>query len=142
MVRFLYDQRCYEIKEKLLNGQTLFIQFQEMEDSKDCRNYNICLGIYNKRKHAVRNEEEVRITGKSPFLNVYKAIKMFDEIEQYVLDECREREENVRFWVGWVDNRRRDAYYKVLSKRGYDYQTMWGKKQLIKRVDYAHTACE
>lgn len=135
MVRWLRDQEAYEIKEKLPNGQTIFIQFQELDESKDCENYNICLGVYNKRKHAGVNEDNCRITGRSPFLNVYKAIKMFDEIESFVIEDGSRRGANVRFIVNWVDNRRRDAYYKVLSKRGYDFEMFDGKKQLTKRVD-------
>lgn len=95
-VHWIRGERAYEIKEKLSNGQTIFIQFQELEDSKDCKNYNICLGIYNKRKHAVVNEDECRITGEAPFLNVYKAIKMFDEIESYVIEDNVRRGYNVR----------------------------------------------
>jgi len=134
-VHWIRGERAYEIKEKLSNGQTIFIQFQELEDSKDCKNYNICLGIYNKRKHAVVNEDECRITGEAPFLNVYKAIKMFDEIESYVIEDNVRRGDNVRLIACWVDNRRRDAYFKVLSKRGYDFEIFWGKKQLVKRVE-------
>ena len=56
------EQYAYAIKEKLSNGQTLFMMFQELEDTKlDYINYNVVVGVYNKRKHANRNEDEKRI---------------------------------------------------------------------------------
>ena len=34
--------------------------------------------------------------------------------------------------ISWVDNRRRDIYYKYLSKRGYKYEVVDGQKFICK----------
>lgn len=133
------NEYAYIAKEKLSNGQTLFIMFQEMDDTKlDFLNYNVVLGVYSKRKHANENEVNARITGKAPWETVIKGVKMFDALEEYVIQECQRKHLGTAIYVHWLDNRRRDAYYSVLSKRGYSYGMAYGEKHLIKRVP-AHT---
>ena len=129
------DEYAYVIKEKLSNRQTVFIMFQELEESNSTIiYYNVALGIYNKRKHIDRNEDEKRITGTASWSNAIKIIKMFDKIEQYVVEENKYRGFGTIILVHWVDNRRRDAYYSVLKKRGYSYGMAFGKKHLIKKI--------
>ncbi len=129
------DEYAYVLKEKLSNGQTIFLMFQELDDTDlDYVNYNVVIGVYSKRKHANMNEENKRITGKSPWETAIKAVKMFDKIEQTVIQENLDYGKGVAIFVHWVDNRRRDAYYSVLSKRGYKYGMAFGEKHLIKRV--------
>ena len=87
--------------------------------------WNIWLTIYNKRKDMYTNMDKKIITGKDPFKTFIAARDMFYDVEAEVLKRelvegtC----EKVVIFCTWVDNRRRDAYYRVLHKHGYD----WGK---------------
>ena len=129
------DEYAYVAKEKLSNGQTLFMMFQEMEDTKlNYRNYNVVVGVYTKRKSAGYNEENALITGHSPWESAIKGIRMFDEMEKYVIQDIQDEGKGINIYVHWVSNRRRDAYYKVLSKRGYSYCMFEGIKHLVKRI--------
>ena len=129
------EEYAYIAKEKLSNGQTLFMMFQEMEDTKlNYRNYNVVVGVYTKRKSAGYNEENALITGHSPWESAIKGIRMFDEMEKYVIQDIQDEGKGINIYVHWVSNRRRDAYYKVLSKRGYSYCMFEGIKHLVKRI--------
>lgn len=129
------DEYAYIAKKKLSNGQTLFMMFQEMEDTKlNYRNYNVVVGVYTKRKSAGYNEENALITGHSPWESAIKGIRMFDEMEKYVIQDIQDEGKGINIYVHWVSNRRRDAYYKVLSKRGYSYCMFEGIKHLVKRI--------
>ena len=136
------EEYAYIAKEKLSNGQTLFMMFQELEDTKlDYLNYNVVVGVYTKRKSAGYNEENALITGHSPWESAIKGIKMFDEMEKHVIQEAQEEGKGINIYVHWVNNRRRDAYYKVLSKRGYSYCMFEGIKHLVKRIPPPTYAC-
>lgn len=87
--------------------------------------WNIFLTIYNKRKDAFTNMDKKVITGQNPFETFITARDMFYDVEAEVLKRELQygRSEKVVIFCTWVDNRRRDAYYKVLHKHGYN----WGK---------------
>lgn len=60
-----YDRdEGYIVKEKMSNGQTFYMAFQDIDETPDTIYWNIWLSIYSKRKHMKANENEVRITGK------------------------------------------------------------------------------
>ena len=65
------------------------------------------------------------ITGKNPIANFLTARRMFLEVEAEVIREelYHGPFDEITIFCTWVNNRRRDAYYKVLSRYGYD----WGK---------------
>ena len=123
----------YFIKQKLSSGQTMFMCFQLYEEPMDAARWNIVLGIYNKRKHTDRNETNAIITGKNPLESFVVARKMFIKLEHEVLTSYYGREYDTIIYCCWVDNRRRDAYYKVLSRYGYDYGVIDGHKVIYKR---------
>ena len=87
--------------------------------------WNIFLTIYNKRKDAFTNMDKKVITGQNPFETFITARDMFYDVEAEVLKRELQhgRSKKVVIFCTWVDNRRRDAYYKVLHKHGYN----WGK---------------
>ena len=87
--------------------------------------WNIYITIYNKRKDAFTNMDKKAITGKNPFKTFATARDMFYDVEAEVLKHELEygHSDKVVIFCTWVDNRRRDAYYRVLHKHGYD----WGK---------------
>lgn len=130
-IKYDYENRTYYIKEKIHN-QTMIMQFEECDRSLDMVYYNVVLGVYNKRKHAQKNEDNAIITGKYPFETVAKAARAFNFLEQEVIKENKFYDKKIMIMISWVDNRRRDIYYKYLSKRGYKYKTVDGQKFICK----------
>lgn len=130
-VKYDYENRTYYIKEKIHN-QTMIMQFEECDGSLDMVYYNVVLGVYNKRKHAQKNEDNAIITGKYPFETVVKATRAFNLLEQEVIKENKFYDKKIMIMISWVDNRRRDIYYKYLSKRGYKYEIVDGQKFICK----------
>lgn len=130
-VKYDYKNRTYYIKEKIHN-QTMIMQFEECDRSLDIIYYNVVLGVYNKRKHAQKNEDNAIVTGKYPFETVAKAVKAFNLLEQEVIKENKFYNRKIMIMISWVDNRRRNIYYKYLSKRGYKYEVVDGHKFICK----------
>ena len=130
-VKYDYKNRTYYIKEKIHN-QTMIMQFEECDRSLDMIYYNVVLGVYNKRKHAQKNEDNAIVTGKYPFETVSKAVRAFNLLEQEVIKENKFYNKKIMIMISWVDNRRRDIYYKYLSKRDYKYEVVDGQKFICK----------
>ena len=129
------ENREYKVKEKMSNGQTFLMTFSDLlDDSLDTVYYNVCISVHNKRKHAYQNEVEKRITGASPFESAILAMKAFDLLEKEVIARGERIGKRIVVVINWSDNRRRDVYYKFLSKRGYQYKIMWGEKCIAKTV--------
>lgn len=131
-IKYDSDNESYIIKEKIDN-QTFFMEFQIYDKTDDTVYFNICMGIYNKRKHAERNEEEIRITGLNPMKSVVTAIRAFNLLEEEVARTYPNRRKHIS--CGWIDNRRRDVYYKFLSKRGYQYGKLGNYKCIYKIIE-------
>lgn len=130
-VKYDYKNRTYYIKEKIHN-KTMIMQFEECDRSLDMVYYNVVLGVYNKRKHAQKNEDNAIVTGKYPFETVANAVRALNLLEQEVIKENKFYDKKVMIMISWVDNRRRDIYYKYLSKRGYKYEVVDGQKFICK----------
>jgi len=96
--------------------------------------WNIFLTIYNKRKDAFTNMDKKVITGQNPFATFATARDMFYDVEAEVLKRELEygHSNKVVIFCTWVDNRRRDAYYRVLNKHGYDWGKCSGGKCIMK----------
>jgi len=96
--------------------------------------WNIFLTIYNKRKDAFTNMDKKVITGQNPFATFAAARDMFYDVEAEVLKRELEygHSNKVVIFCTWVDNRRRDAYYRVLNKHGYDWGKCSGGKCIMK----------
>lgn len=130
-VKYDYKNRTYYIKEKIHN-QTMIMQFEECDRSFDMIYYNVVLGVYNKRKHAQKNEDNAIVTGKYPFETVANALRAFNLLEQEVIKENKFYNRKIMIMISWADNRRRDIYYKYLSKRDYKYEIVYGQKFICK----------
>lgn len=131
-VKYDRENERYIVKEKIDN-QTFFMEFQIFDETDDTIYFNICMGIYNKRKHVGRNENEARITGLNPVKTVCVAIKAFDLLEKEVIERRPSKRKHIS--CVWVDNRRRDVYYKFLSKRGYQYGKLDNYKCIYKIIE-------
>lgn len=96
--------------------------------------WNIYITIFNKRKDMYSNMDKKIITGKNPFATVIAAREMFSNVEAYLLDHelVHGGFDEITIFCTWVDNRRRDAYYKVLSRMGYDWGRIGKEKCIIK----------
>lgn len=96
--------------------------------------WNIYITIFNKRKDMYSNMDKKIITGKNPFATVVAAREMFSNVEAYLLDHelVHGGFDEVTIFCTWVDNRRRDAYYKVLSRMGYDWGRIGKEKCIMK----------
>ena len=96
--------------------------------------WNIYITIFNKRKDMYSNMDKKVITGKNPFATVIAAREMFSNVEAYLLDHelVHGGFDEVTIFCTWVDNRRRDAYYKVLSRMGYDWGRIDKEKCIMK----------
>lgn len=127
------ENEQYFIKQRLSSGQTMCMCFQLCENPVDTAKWNIALSIYNKRKHADRNVTNAIITGKNPLESFIVARKMFKKLECKVLTSYYGKYYDTIIYCCWVDNRRRDAYYKVLSRYGYDYGVLDGYKVIYKK---------
>jgi len=96
--------------------------------------WNIYITIFNKRKDMYSNMDKKVITGKNPFATVIAAREMFSNVEAYLLDHelVHGGFDEVTIFCTWVDNRRRDAYYRVLSRMGYDWGRIDKEKCIMK----------
>ena len=132
----------YYIKEKLSNGQTLYIEFQT-EYRKECCGFWVYLIVYKKRKHLLNDGLFCKSTGdKLGIKTLLIAREIIIEFENFIKDiVTKKREEgliskDLKYYieVGWDDNRRRKVYERGLKKYGYDYTYEEGFKYLRKRI--------
>ena len=103
-----------------IENQTLHIAMEMSNWNMDTVWFNVYMTLYNKRSHINTNESNIKMTGANPLKTIVIARKAFKRLEQEVLLSFN-RKYNVVIHCSWLDNRRRDAYYRVLSKWGYRY---------------------
>ena len=87
-----------------------------------------------KRKHIDYNEDNALITGKNPLKTFMIARRMFEELQDTILDDFL-NQVNIVIYAHWVDSRRRDIYYKALKRYGYDWGRVQGRKVILKRFE-------
>ena len=94
--------------------------------------FNVYITIFNKRKDMYSNMDKKAITGTNPIANALTAREMFKRVEQYLLVKEFKYWDEITIFCTWVNNRRRDAYYKVLSRWGYDWGVVDGQKCIMR----------
>ena len=108
-----------------IGNQTLHMGFQltgpNDDFHKDITYFNVWINLYNKRKDQLRNEDLHLSTGLNPIKTVLVARECFEAIVDTIIDDMQDNETDVVIYAHWVDNRRRDAYYRILKKYGYKY---------------------
>lgn len=114
-----------------IDKQTLYMGFQMNYWTDDTIYFNIVLAVYNKRKHKDYNENHILMTGQNPLATALLARKAFKALEQKTLEQYNDRYQ-VIIYCSWIDNVRRDIYYRVLSKMGYSYGRLWNQKVIMK----------
>lgn len=115
-----------------IDNQTLHMEFQEVYYTSDTTYINVYMTLYNKRKHIKSNEANVKMTGLNPIKTALVARRCFNLLERATV-EYYQQWGDVIIYCTWLDNRRRDAYYKVLSRKGYTYGKLEGCKCIMKR---------
>lgn len=131
VVQYDRENKEYFIKERIGN-QTIKMVFQMNNWNGDTIFFNVYLTLYNKRNQIIDNEAEVKMTGKEPFRSFFAARKAFNYLVEKVLYEYNWKYDII-IYCTWLDNRRRDAYYKYLSTQDYRYGRIDGEKCIFKR---------
>lgn len=85
--------------------------------------------VYKKRKKAWPDDPR-ETTGRD---GLYPAMTALERLHKLVVGYTIDYSQ-VRVCISWHDNRRRDAYAKVLGKRGYYFDHWDGEKVLTKVV--------
>lgn len=115
------------------DNQTLRLGFELTDESYDTNKWNIFVGVYSKRKHADRNEDNKLITGKNPTNTIIGGLQALAEIEVHISRDYPSKK-NI-FYCTWTDNTRRNAYAFLLKKRGYSFGQLFGMKVLMKVIE-------
>lgn len=131
VVQYNSENDKYFIKERIGN-QTVKLVFQMHDWNQDTIFFNVYLTLYNKHNQIISNEAEVKITGENPLQTFFVVRKAFKYLVWKVLDEYSWKYDLI-IYCTWLDNRRRDAYYKYLSTKGYQYGRIDGEKYIFKR---------
>ena len=114
-----------------IDNQTLKVAIN-VYDWTDTTIYgNIYIQLYTKRKHKQRDMDNCTMTGLNPLKTVAFGMKAFKKVEDAFLREYNE-DYRVIISCNWTNNHRRDAYYAFLSKRGYHYGNLAGKKEIVR----------
>ena len=103
-----------------IGNQTLHMEFDMNYWTMDSIWFNVYMTLYNKKSQIKSNENHIKMTGTSPMETVAATLKAFKKLEQEVLWRYNTKY-NIIVHCTWLDKRRRDAYYKVLSRWGYRY---------------------
>lgn len=130
-VQYDRENEEYFIKERIGN-QTMKMVFTMIDWNEDTIHFNVYLTLYSKRNHITNNEAEVKMTGHEPLKTFFVARKAFKYLVNKVLD-VYSYGYDIIISCTWLDNRRRDAYYKYLSTLGYRYGRIDGEKCIFKR---------
>ena len=122
----------YRCREKI-GKQTLELRFYEYWYDYDTNTvyFSIMLSVHNKRKHLERDMGNKAITGQNPFKNAVIGLRMFEAMEKKTVEDFSYQ--NIVIFCSWLDKRRREAYEKILMRRGYKYGVIDGEKVLMKR---------
>ena len=120
-IEVIWDDLKYEYYANVpIGNQTLHMAFQEYDTTIDSVYFNVYMTLYNKRTQITSNETNIKSTGLNPILTYKTALAAFKALEEEVLCGFN-RKNNVIIFCTWLDKRRRDIYYKVLSRFGYTY---------------------
>ena len=122
------------IYQTQIDNQTFEMSMCCFKRTSDTLYFYILLEVYNKRKQRATNVSKKLVTGLNPHATVTEARKAFHLLENNVLDTYN-KYYNIIILVEWTDNKRRDIYHRYLSRYGYDYNTLFGNKVLMKKYE-------
>ena len=128
-----FKNRIYYIQHKH-NNQTyeLGIEYDRLHN-RSTLTAVIYACIYSKRKDKYLNQYNIVSSGKDIFYSYSFFKQAFKLLEQEIIKEFNIFSyKKLIIYCWWTDNRRRDVYYKVLSKYGYDYMQIHNKRVIGK----------
>ena len=134
-VRYRKEDSTYYEQRRIGNQVIeLGMNLYDETDGGRASAWNIYLTIFNKKKDMYTNMDKKIITGKNPIATALAAREMFYNVEAYLLahELVRGHYDKVKIFCTWVDNRRRNAYYHVLHRMGYDWGTIDNEKCIMK----------
>lgn len=120
----------HECKYKMSNGQTIVMAFEESMRTLDTKYWNIALYLYTKRGTTPADMSGAKLTGTDPRESFIAVRNMFPKLLGEVTKVHKSTDNFI--YCTWVDNKRRDVYYRFLKKYGFDYGT-FGRKKVICR---------
>lgn len=128
-----WDHDKYEYRIEIpIGNQTFHMSFQETYATMDSVYFRIYMTLYSKRKQIKENENKVLTTGKSPWETYVAARQAFLGLHNECLRGFNNNY-NVIIYCTWLDNKRRDAYYKLLSRRGFKFGNLMSRKVIMKK---------
>lgn len=135
---YLHRQRVGYMPEfytvdKLPSGMQMEFSFayamRTLADGRDELIIYPSITVYKKRKKAWPDDPKAT-TGRDGLYPAMTALQRLKKLEKPHMGDYAQ----LRVCISWHDNRRRDAYAKVLGKRGYYFDHWDGEKVLTKVV--------
>ena len=130
------DINVYYSSKRLSNGQSVLILFDRVQ-TDDSIEYYVGLAIAKNRKQAFNwyfensSYLQGKETGKCGLEGLVFAKQQLELFEDFIKNNFHYGRKNV-IMVGWEDNRRKNVYQKVLTKRGYTGKGRYLCKEIIK----------
>lgn len=127
------DYQIYSDEILLPSHQTARIEIsvEYVEDIAYCGIYFV---IYHKRRQICFTDNH--ITGKDGVLGLLWAKTKLIEFEEWIDQDTLEFDKTKKYilYCHWTDSRRKKVYERTLSKLGFTYRTVFGKKALSKVI--------
>lgn len=125
--------QIYSDEITLPSHQTAHIEItlEYIENTVYCGVYFV---IYHKRRQMYTNEDH--ITGKDGLLGLLWAKNKLIEFEEWINNDPLEFDKTKKYvlYCYWTDNRRRRVYEKALSRLGFKYTPIFGRRALSKVI--------
>lgn len=112
--------------------QIVRMGFEAYNFTLDTIHYNINLVVYTKRKKMYEHFDHKDITGLRPHATIVAMRQAFEAL----LDHClRDYLEYYNILIGcyWLDTRRRNMYYRFLSRYGFRYGRVDGQRLIFRK---------
>ena len=123
------DSGDYAIVEPVGN-QTMEMRFERFHETIDSIYYWVILSIADKRNRTTKVFEKRQTTGTNPHASVCSIREAYEVLEEAIVaDHVR----NVVICVGWEDGKRRNVYWRYLSRKGYRMGTIFKSKCIYKK---------
>lgn len=131
-----YEDATLTIKKKFESGVTSDLYIEVNQTSIESPLYLFVeLATYTKRKHRERPDFFYSINGKDGLRPAIWVTQHLLNFPAFLLWNYKDRDKVV-YQIEWADSRRRDVYYKWLSRYGFYYDvTMHGTKCLSKEYN-------
>lgn len=134
---FNLENYSHVLKKKFDSGTTVEIEFYLGEmDTMGPLYVEIGLRSFTKRKQKDKPDFEFTVRGKDGLEPAVWATKHLLEFPEYLFSNWQyDHKDRIVYNVYWSNARRRDVYYKWLSRYGFYFDSSFGTKCLTKIYD-------